>query len=392
MDKPPYLVSTRLVNIQSHKDTTLEFNEGITIVRAKNGTGKSVLFKSIFLGVNPEGYTVKERKSLLRWGAESGIVVFRFSDGYEAGYKLFPKGTLAYFFREKVGESPLHGSVDVPPGLISRLAIIVDKKNNFYANIIDQDQSLLFVKNTSTANSLVRMILTDEELDELLASLNQNLDEYNEEEKRLLTFKVKLESELRSLEVEDLTSLYRTKKIFENFLPIYEAFIEIEELSESLWVGGKEKDLSTLVELADLSLALINNPIELVSDSGEDAYEIFESLFEVAASSSIELLEESLVTNTESSLHNILIICEQYGNLEIIQDNSIGMLESSMLEILELGDTLVSIYNDAKEVQQLKEELYILQQDIERESVLVEGCPIYGAVRHAGDICIPVDN
>ncbi|MFO7983357.1 MAG: SMC family ATPase [Desulfuromonadales bacterium] len=78
------IISVRLKNIKSHKDSTLEFSPGINVLRGPNGVGKSTVFEAIgyaLFGVDAQSF-VGNVERFVSIGAQKGEVevVFRLRD------------------------------------------------------------------------------------------------------------------------------------------------------------------------------------------------------------------------------------------------------------------------------------------------------------------------
>lgn len=390
-----YLAWNRLINCQSHEDTLLQFNSGLTSIVAPNGTGKSVFFKMIYATVYPQGYNRDELKSLISWDAESAISMYGFSDEYEGGVSINTKAQLVYYYRENQ-QAKYKTSVVCPYELKSRLNILVDEKTDFFANIIDQDQSLLFVKKSSTANNLIKMVISDDSMDTLIQRLGENLDVYIKEEKRLREITYGAELILSRSEHTNMTELYQSRELFSNLLEIFADFVEGVDLLDSMIPtssGGMSVD-NLIVVLDFYEFMEDSVPLLQVAEEFPEELELIEGFLEMSASIESSLFPEGELTGEIlDALDIFLEMGEDVSNLvpvNLEEVDSRAAVSELFLSFLEIGSDIEIFSASCKEYVEYGIIIAGQQEEFDRLGRFVDGCPIYGAVRHIGDICIPV--
>lgn len=75
-----YIRGLKLKNFQSHKDTYMEFADGLNVIVAPNNTGKSVLFKALQVTTLPGDISNEDRKQYIRYGETKATIMWCFSD------------------------------------------------------------------------------------------------------------------------------------------------------------------------------------------------------------------------------------------------------------------------------------------------------------------------
>lgn len=390
-----YLVSNRLINCQSHRDTLLQFTEGINVIVAPNGTGKSVFFKMLIAATYPQTYTREELASLMRWGTDKAISMYEFSDGSEGGVGIYDRNNITHYYREDKSQPFMASHVPFPE-IIERLSVLCDETTKFFANILDQDQALLFVKKSSSANNLVRMVVSHPKLDKLIDDLSKNIETFREEEKRLAQIMYYLEKVMLNTRYTDLALLESTHEMFEHLLVPYEVLVNGLEHLENIQDASSLEDYDTLIDLCEFYIKSeeLLKDFKVVEDNSELA-----DLFLPFLEASIELNGEFPTMPSSSDLDFYDIIdqfvdgSEHAATLLLVEDD---------VTTLDFVDTVIPLFDMRKEVLALQQtlvelelsttELVAMEEEFLREGSVINGCPIYGSVAHVGEICIPLDN
>ena len=98
------ITSVELRNFLSHSNTTLEFENGVTVFVGHNGAGKSSIIDAITFALFGQ-HTRKSNKSLIKRGMDQAYVKVTFNINekqYQAERKVDLKGGLEAQFSEKV--------------------------------------------------------------------------------------------------------------------------------------------------------------------------------------------------------------------------------------------------------------------------------------------------
>ncbi len=101
--------SIELGDFLAHTETSLKFEDGVTVFVGHNGAGKSSIIDAITFALFGQ-HTRKSNKSLIKRGSNQGFARVRFSVNgkkYEATRKIDTKGTLSAKFSEIVGENQI---------------------------------------------------------------------------------------------------------------------------------------------------------------------------------------------------------------------------------------------------------------------------------------------
>jgi exonuclease SbcC len=98
--------SIELGNFLSHKETKLNFGEGVTVFVGPNGAGKSSIIDAITFALFGQ-HTRKTNKGLIRRGESQGYTKIDFSVNnkiLQATRKINLKGTLSSQFLQKISD------------------------------------------------------------------------------------------------------------------------------------------------------------------------------------------------------------------------------------------------------------------------------------------------
>lgn len=101
--------SIELGDFLAHTETSLKFEDGVTVFVGHNGAGKSSIIDAITFVLFGQ-HTRKSNKSLIKRGSNQGFARVRFSVNgkkYEATRKIDTKGTLSAKFSEIIGEDQI---------------------------------------------------------------------------------------------------------------------------------------------------------------------------------------------------------------------------------------------------------------------------------------------
>ncbi|MEG2376723.1 MAG: hypothetical protein RSC43_00035 [Clostridia bacterium] len=148
--------SIQLVNFQSWSDQSkpLEMEtDVINIIKGRNETGKSVVFKLLYEMCFP-GYHGAEQ--LVRRGCEYGVLLIVLVNGTQLLFQLFASGSRV-FYMQKQGEedAKVWKQTDMPEEFSTELELLVSYENRIILNVIDKDIPTPFIKTDPHYNAEV---------------------------------------------------------------------------------------------------------------------------------------------------------------------------------------------------------------------------------------------
>lgn len=245
------LEAIRLKDCQSLGDCVLSFTSRLNVIVAGNNTGKSVLYKVLKLAGRADYYTREERKDLIRRGAASAQVTFKFDDGTYALMQV-RSDKAVYAFLESA-KANIAWYLEPPDDMVSRLGLLVSNTEAFIANIVDMDQGLLLVNPRLRSNyELVKMIATCESLDELRDKIDSLLSEFREKSIRTadsISFVEKQLSQLEYYDVGRLEQKHRAASLARDWL--FNSCTIFENISLVRRVGDGYCDFDNMLRVVD---------------------------------------------------------------------------------------------------------------------------------------------
>lgn len=217
-----YIKKVNLVNFQSHKDTTIEFDKGLNIIVGASDSGKT----SILRGIKWALYNDPSGDYFIREGESECSVTLYFSDMTKIKrYRNKSKNTYFIYDKDDNEEKYEGFGTSVPDEVLNITGIkkiLLDKDTSKSINISDQLEGafLLSEKNSVKANSigyLVGVDLIDDTLRETLRDSRQ----LSNQQKNIDADIVKLEEELLAYDYLDevirkIKSMDKIRNIIKN--------------------------------------------------------------------------------------------------------------------------------------------------------------------------------
>lgn len=411
-----YLLSVRLVNIQSWKDTTVNFTTGLNVLKAPNQTGKSVLFKVLHFIMNPR--SVRNRRDLIRFSEPYARVFLTFSDGLLYIIQ-FTDNAIAYFEFQQGYDKPRVVSTTGPTeSLISHLGCAL--RGDILSNVIEMDEVKFLINSTSRENAdLIDLVTVHPRLEELIQNLEENIIPQN---KKLLS-DVTMETNLIKREMDSCgyEETYTLQQEIKDSIPRLLLARRLLNVLKSCRIKEPRLDISKfnlpmLQTLEFLSLSLqkeIKAPIA-VAGTIADFLSTLESVVQITTSK----LKQPL--NVPRSIASSLHLLSLYSSLLHYQLRHPIYAEVSCqeLKILELLSSVISArIKPVKELPpRLSQDMLICEtlsgllslldsiisesriESVRNEGtnllksiggVTVSGCPLHGTVIATGKECIP---
>lgn len=391
-----YLQENHLIGCQSHDNTKLKFRPGLNVIIARNNTGKSVFMKMCKVAVNPKYLrNSKEREAMINNFHGHAEARYLFSDG-ACGIVQVYSNRVNYYYTPRVGKEPLVGDTVPCEEFISKMSIVVDEAERFYANMLDSDQDKLFIDTgRKTQNQLIAMVTRDERLDKARFHLEELEDEYMEYIKKSSESVYELEFKLDRIKFVDVDTLEREVNVIESGVRVMEALVESHSSLEIMdSVKSIDKDYDLLVKVSDLALGLmeIQPNLKYVKELSYDV-NLIDKLAEIAEG--YEMIPKPVDTQKSILLsvsEKLIDGYEMLADIKKIKDNSsmiqtlnVSSIIRESYEVLKDLDTSLSSWNSRKSKLDLMERrLSEMGEEV--------ACPIYGRIRHVEDHCIPVSD
>lgn len=147
-----HLTSVEIHNMQSWSEQSgiMEFNPDVlNVIKGRNETGKSVIFKIIYEMVFP-GY--HGAQYLVRRGAEYGSALFNYADGVSVLFVLYPNGSRIYGVYKDEQLTPYNVS-RIPDEIIQIMGLVISWDTRIILNVLDKDIPMPFIKTDSAYNA-----------------------------------------------------------------------------------------------------------------------------------------------------------------------------------------------------------------------------------------------
>ncbi len=344
------LVSVKLINFQSwvEKSGDMTFAPDVlNVIKGRNETGKSVLFKVIY-EMCFHGY--HDIKCLIRRGYDQALAYFEYSDGYQVLFQAFRNGGRVYFLQGPNDEQPRQWQQsDIPDEIVDAMGLIISRENQIILNVLDKDVPMPFVKTDPKYNaSVLKSKLEPEELtryferskdyvkriQEALARHAQQANYWNTKQSALSYVDV------QQLKAERLLLDSRTMAL-EAYTKLFNCSADIANLDEAKPVykeyplASLNQQLEILRALIDLSQALGRLNVVLSEQPSPPAYSQEEMIkFDSNLNSVRKLLDIKNKLSEFSQLiepEQIEIPVELDQNFEIV--NSLMKVKQSILAV-----------------------------------------------------------
>lgn len=163
LDPTPYTIERlEIKNFQSHADTTLDFDKHMNVIIGESDDGKSAIiraFEFVF------GELSGSAKDYIRKGEKYASVTMYLDNGYIIERKVEKKsnGFNGYnIYDPKKDEWELSNSKNTPyvQELLGYSRVVLDDKNSFSVNFLDQDDNHFFINKNTTASLRAKIIGT----------------------------------------------------------------------------------------------------------------------------------------------------------------------------------------------------------------------------------------
>ena len=378
----------KLINFKSHRNTEIEFSDGLTCLIGSGNVGKSAVISGIRWVT--ENNTAKD---FISWGESSsavsllfdnGIEVIRERDGKTNAYKIiFPDGTEKEF-KNFGTEIPREVQEVIP---LVNLPIDIDKQINL--NMIRQHDSLFLLGDKysgSDRNKTINAIIGMQYIDSAIKSLSPEIKGSNSKKEKVESeieeVKLKIESlgdidqlELTINEVKQLCSKIEilNKKKEELFNIVQKS----EDVQEKLdYIKYRKSELPSEGDIKELN-RLIESYIRLVSvyntvSEFQGRQEIFNKRKVKYDGVDIDAMSEySINCNYYTELLPILQLAESFQERydKFIERKK----EFDKINISEINDyfTLVEKYKNLLVIEKNSDEINVKTKDIsERKEYL----------------------
>lgn len=240
----------RLKNIQSWKDGEMVFSEDrMNVLKARNESGKTVLFKVFRQMCFPNFWGRTGRAKLIRRGCDKGVLEIDLASGTRVIFEMYK--TFQIYILHKDGEILTWKQNSLPEEIKKELGWYVDEKNQILLNILDLEVPLPFILSDEKFNAQVLGFAVNvQELEDILENakylkeiLQRAIKQGEADEKGLRSFF----SDLQYIDTE------RKERRLDRMREVREEVKDVRELYSSL-----------------LYLARLNRP----EDFGKDMYRI----------------------------------------------------------------------------------------------------------------------
>ena len=393
------LRQVKIKNFQSIRDLQYDFIDGLNVIVAENGTGKSILNKIITFLVNYNKYTADKRKQFIRFGCAKSDIFFS-SDDDSYWVEIFSNNI--NYYRRVNGKYEFESN-DLPQGLISMLSLLVSS-NGFIGNLITSEQSKLLVDSEDKINTeIMSLVVSDENAELVISTCEERLKEINSEIRTKVAVRDSLERELSKIEVVNYQHIEDSVNRVFTSIDFLETLVTASEVLDRVNSVGH---VSNVMEEAIDMLALLEHSIEtlekvhLVDEVSFDEEElsVLSELVTVNDKITNILYKKSMVTEVKptkvtegllglmTKLEKIQFSLNEISYIDLPGVERIESL-SKLEEIFETVDRLSDLMNVTSE---LKEENDRLKLELDSYGGEDYDCPIYGTIKFVNEECIRI--
>lgn len=423
--------AVRLIGCQSWEDNTISFStDFMNVLIADNSSGKSVFFKMLKITACPNYFTPKEQKKLIRYGCDKAVIMYEFVDGSIGICSVFPTQVI-YMYAED-GKNFIKSQEPIEEMVIK--TGLVHNSDKFIANLIDMDQPLLLVDSNMYENyELIKMLTESAELNEIKEKIQLNIDEFEENRKKVKFTLFDLEKVLAGTEYKDINKmesqigfaenqfelLFRLDDYLSVLYKIKDNWVEnvnYDELMGIVEICEKLKQISTLLERIKVvneqdfvslmdrlyfleSLQKVMTCLSKIKVCKSEKIEIIalqfsllqkikkvENLLNEIQFFATDYVEESTYYNYLKTIRVILIALESIKIINVDYNNCKDELD--LLKTFNRMKTILTTLKDSKEMQSVAlDKMEKVSQQIEENGETFI-CSKFGKVVYNGFSCL----
>lgn len=423
--------AVRLIGCQSWEDNTISFStDFMNVLIADNSSGKSVFFKMLKITACPNYFTPKEQKKLIRYGCDKAVIMYEFVDGSIGICSVFPTQVI-YMYAED-GKNFIKSQEPIEEMVIK--TGLVHNSDKFIANLIDMDQPLLLVDSNMYENyELIKMLTESVELNEIKEKIQLNIDEFEENRKKVKFTLFDLEKVLAGTEYKDINKmesqigfaenqfelLFRLDDYLSILYKIKDNWVEnvnYDELMSIVEICEKLKQISTLLERIKVvneqdfvslmdrlyfleSLQKVMTCLSKIKVCKSEKIEIIalqfsllqkiekvENLLNEIQFFATDYVEESTYYNYLKTIRVILTTLESIKIINVDYDNCRDELD--LLKTFNRMKTILTTLKDSKEMQSVAlDKMEKVSQQIEENGETFI-CSKFGKVVYNGFSCL----
>ncbi len=403
----------RFKNCQAFTDTTMEFaTDRLNVIVADNDTGKSILFRILKLAGDADYYDAQDRADLIRRGCDYARVMFKFTDDSYALMQI-EKSLTKYAFMP-TAKSKVELVFAPPPEMIEHLELLVSPGQSFVANLIDKEQDQLLVNPKLQSNyDLVKLIATNEDLDNLMERTDARIKDSRQKLIRASDLENFLQRELSSLEYTDVHAMEENLQAvdavdkalnalctvivnLDHLIDSKVDFLDYQKLECVLKVLEKLEGLQLPVKLPKLTdprFFRVLERLELLLKNAEKIQKLT-----VPCSENLLLILEKLQT-MQSSADNLKRLMKPPNEKLVIILEKLQAMDREISRVRNLGQplslSLIKVLEVLRQVERQAgrisipdiSEITVLEKQFKESGQVVE-CPIYGEVVFDGKNCM----
>ncbi len=374
--EPVKIKSLELINFQSHKQTLLDFSDGLNVIIGESDNGKTSIMRA-FRFIYGE-YDCKASE-FIRHGEDFASVSLVLENGYEIERKVERKagGFNGYFIKTPTGEvvkTNTKGLTQVRL-LLGYNQMIVDGKNRISVNFLDQDDKHFLISKdiTSTYRAKLAGSITK-------AHVGDNALQTLEQEVKKATTKLQLSKERVASKELEILQMQHVKPLGILLIDAKAKLAEIEDLQNSL---NEVKELAALyLKQTDMknkyerfieeSNKVLSHREELnltIHDS-QRIQPVKEAFVQMRLLDDKQLKLTSFIKQSKETLASKLELTEISIRLQEIERAK--ELGNSFSLITEKGKNLSNYLNKTKELIQYKESIQDANTNLKRIELLKE--------------------
>lgn len=386
-----------IINFQSMVRVQYDFIEGLNVIIAENGTGKSILNKIIYLMVNFDKHTKEEKEQYVRFGCTKSDIYFS-SDKDSYWVEIYPS-TINYH-RFENGSYRYESNI-LPIRLKELLSLLVCN-DGFIGNLITSKQSKLLVDSDDKVNTqTIGLITSDEHAELIIDTCESRLKEINSEIRTKTIVRNSLEKELSKVDVVDFSHtensvnrVYKCTDTLESLIGCYES---LEKIRPQKNINSKLEgviDLLSTLEGTYYSLMGVIPRTEMKVK--EKDMEILSELVNLDKKVDDLIYKKSFIKEVSGSRINEKLL-GLMSRLEIMKSNlsNVSFRRNVKETNLDALDGLESLYESVDKLSSLVrnnndliEQNKKLKEELDSYGGEEYDCPIYGAIRFVNEECI----